>query len=136
MKLTGEVRKGRLLIDPASLAIAMREYDGKRVTVDIEPVKSIRSQQANRRYWGVLVPLAGDFLGKTRDVPLSKDQIHYVLVSAFAGCDETPLGLVPVRTSSMTTAQFATYCERVQAWLAQQGYHVPEQGEAFEEGAA
>jgi hypothetical protein len=128
VKLSGEVRKGQLVIPPASLAIALREYDGQRVTVEIEREKSIRSLRANARYWSVLIPLAQDFLSKTRDVPLSKDQCHYVLVAAFAGCDETPLGLVPVRTSSMTTAQFATYCETVQVWLAENGYYVPDGG--------
>lgn len=129
MKLSGDVRDGKLVIDPVAWAIALREYEGKRVTVDIEAEKSIRSVRANARYWGCLVPLAGDFLSKTRDVPLSKDQVHYVLVAAFAGCDETPLGIVPVRTSTMTTAQFSTYCEQVQAWLAQNGYAVPDSAE-------
>jgi hypothetical protein len=126
MKFSGEVRKGKLLIDPASLAIALREFDGKRVTLEIQAEKPLRTLQANRRYWGVIVPLAGDLLGKTRDVPLSKDQVHYVLVAAFAGCDETPLGLVPLRTSTMTTAQFAAYCEAVTVWLAEHGYRVPD----------
>lgn len=129
MKLSGEVRAGKLVIAPVSWAIAMNQYNGKRVTVEIEAEKSLRSIRANARYWGVLVPLAGDLFSKTRDVPLSKDQIHYVLVAAFAGCDETPLGPAPVRTSQMTTAQFATYCERVQAWLSQAGYYVPESAE-------
>lgn len=129
MKFSGEVRAGKLLIDPASLAIACNEFNGKRVTLTLEPEKSLRSLKANARYWAVLVPLAGDFLGKTRDIPLSADQIHYVLVAAFAGCDETPLGLVPVRTSTMTTAQFSTFCEHVQAWLAENGYAVPDSAE-------
>lgn len=126
MKLSGEVKGGKLLIEPTALAIAIREYADKRVTVDIEPVKSIRSIRQNNRYWGGIVPLAGDYLSKTRDLPLSKDQIHFVLVAAFAGCEETELGLVPVKTSTMTTAQFALYCERITQWLAEKGYPLPD----------
>lgn len=113
---------------PAALAIALRAFEGQAVTVDIEKQRSARSDSQNRFYWGVLVPLAEHILSQSRDLPLSKDQVHYVLVSAFAGCDETPLGPVPVRTSKMDTSQFATYCERVQAWLADNGLYAPEHG--------
>jgi hypothetical protein len=130
VKLRGEVKQGKLVCDPASWAIAMREYEGKRVVVEIEPERDIRSLRANARYWALLVPLAGDFLSKTRDVPLGKDQVHYVLTAAFAGCDETPLGIVPVRTSTMTTAQFAEFCNRIEVWLSENGYAIPESGEA------
>lgn len=130
--MSGEVRAGKLICSPAAWAIAMREYADRRVVVTIEPERQLRSLKANARYWGVLVPLAGDFLSKTRDVPLSKMQIHFVLVSAFAGCEETPLGLAPVETHTMPSDVFSTMCERIQAWLAQNGYHVPAPGEAVE----
>jgi len=129
MKLSGVVKEGRLVIPPVSWAIAMREYEGRRVVVDIDAERSVRSVRQNNRYWGVLVPLAGDFLGKTRDVPLSKEQIHFVLTSAFLGCDETPLGMVPMSTRTLDTKQFAGYCEKVALWLMENGYHVPEPGE-------
>jgi len=129
MKFNGEVRGGKLLIDPASLAIACREYEGKRVTLEIEPEKSIRSLRQNSRYWGIIVPLASDFLSKTRDVPLSKDQTHYVLKSAFLGCEETPLGLVPMDSRSLTTSQFHAFCEAITLWLGENGYSVPESAE-------
>ena len=129
MKLSGVVKDGELVIDPVAWAIALREFAGRRVIVDIDAERSVRSIRANNRYWGVLVPLAGDFLSKTRDVPLSKEQVHFVLTSAFLGCDETPLGLVPMRTRDLDTKQFAAYCEKVALWLMENGYHVPEPGE-------
>lgn len=129
MKLSGEVRLGKLVIAPVSWAIAMNHFAGKRVTVEIEAEKSLRTVRANNRYWACLVPLAGDFLSKTRDVPLSKEQTHWVLKSAFLGCDETPLGLVPMDSRTLTTAQFSAYCEAVEAWLAQNGYSVPDSAE-------
>jgi hypothetical protein len=126
MKFPGEVKKGRLLIDAAALAIALREFEGKRVVVEIEREKSIRSIKQNSRYWGLIVPLAGDYLSKTRDVPLSRDQTHYVLKSAFLGCEETELGLIPMDSRTLTTAQFAAYCEKVTLWLSEHGYFLPE----------
>lgn len=129
MKLSGEVRQGKLLIDPTSLAIALREYDGKRVSLEIEPERPVRSIRQNARYWSCIVPLAQDFLSKTRDVPLSKDQCHYVLKSAFLGCEETPLGLVPMDSRTLTTSQFQTFCEAITVWLAENGYAVPDSAE-------
>lgn len=131
MTITGAVKNGRFVPDnPPAWVIAMREYDGGRVTVVIEPERRLRSLRANARYWGVLVPLAMHLLSRTRDVPLSKEQVHYVLVSAFAGCDETPLGLVPVPTRTMPSDKFSIFCEKVQAWLAENGYPVLGDGSA------
>lgn len=110
----------------------MAEYEGKRVLVEIDEEKERRSLRANARYWGVLVPLAGHLLSKTRDVPLSSKQVHYVLVSAFAGCDETPLGLVPVETHTMDKPTFHAFNERVALWLGENGYPVPGPGEEIE----
>jgi hypothetical protein len=126
VKLSGEVKGGRLLLDQAALTIAIRDCEGKRVTVEIAPEKPIRSLRQNSRYWGLIVPLAGDFLSKTRDVPLSAEQVHYVLKSAFLGCDETPLGLTPMDSRTLTTSQFGDFCEKVTVWLAEQGYVIPD----------
>lgn len=132
MKLEGAVTGGKLICDPVSWAIAMREFDGKPVTVEIEQKRDKRSVGANRRFWGILVPLAGHLLGQTRDVPLSKDQVKFVLCSAFLGCEETPLGLVPMRTSQLDTKQFHDFCERIEKWLGENGYAIPGEGDAME----
>lgn len=127
MKLSARVEKGRLVPDsPSAWAIAMRQYEGRHVVIDIDLRRDTRSLKANARYWSVLVPLAQDLLSKTRDVPLGKDQAHYVLVAAFAGCEVTELGPCPVKTSAMDSAQFGTFCDRVEAWLADNGYYLPE----------
>lgn len=129
MKLLGVVKNGKLECDPVAWAIALREHDGKRVVVDIEAERAARTTRQNNRYWGLIVPLASDFLSKTRDVPLSKEQVHFVLASAFLGCDETPLGLAPMSTRVLDTKQFSDYCDKVALWLGENGYAVPESGE-------
>lgn len=129
MKITGRVVGGKFQPDnPAALPIAWREFDGKPVELTIEQKRDRRSSQANRRFWGLLVPLAGHYLSQTRDVPLSKEQVKYVLCSAFLGCDETPLGLVPMRTSELDTKQFHAFCEKVERWLMEAGYAVDGDG--------
>ena len=126
MKLVGEVKGGILICDPVSWSIAMHEYEGKRVLVDIEPERPIRTIRQNARYWTLLVPLAGAYLSKTRDVPLSKEQVHFVLASAFLGCDETELGLAPMSTRVLDTKTFSGFCDRVALWLTEKGYPVPD----------
>jgi hypothetical protein len=136
LKLSGEVRAGKLIITPqSSLAIVLRQCEGKRVVIDIEPERPVRTVRANSRYWSLLVPLAGDLLSKTRDVPLSKNQVHFVLKAAFLDVIETPLGMVPVDSHNLNTKEFSEYCERIQVWLADNGYSVPEPGELLEVGA-
>jgi hypothetical protein len=135
MKIPGSVVSGKFKPDnPAALPIAFREYDGKRVTVEIEPEKTRRSTQANARYWTCLVPLAQHCLNLKRPglLPLSKDQVHAVLVSAFVGQEETELGPVPVRTRTMTKEQFHAFNEQVERWLAENQYLIPDSLDAAE----
>lgn len=121
--------------EPASWPIAMRHFEGRRVVVDIEAYRERRTDRQSRRYWGMIVPLAGDLLSKTRDIPLSKESVHYVLKSAFLGTEETPLGLVPTDSRTLTTVQFCAFCDKVELWLMENGYCIPERGEPLQVGA-
>lgn len=137
MKLTGRVVAGKFTPDlPAAWPIAMREFDGKRVTLEIEAEKSRRSTQANARYWAVLVPLAAHCLNLKRPglLPLNKDQVHALLVTAFVGSEETELGTVPVHTRTMDTKAFHRFTEQVELYLSEQGYAVPDDGEVSVSG--
>lgn len=131
MKLSGEVKGGRLVIAPVPWAIAMNEFANRRVVVEIEAEKSLRTVRANARYWTVLVPLASHHLSKKRDIQLSKDQTHWILASAFVGIVATDLGAVPKETHTLSVQEFYNFTEEVSAWLAQEGYPIPEQGESI-----
>jgi len=100
-------------------------WQGRAVLVTIEPERKRRSLRANRRYFGCIVPWAAEILSVSRDVPISSDQAHYVLKSAFLGVEETPLGPVPKRTKDLTSAEFSQYCERITAHFAAEGYQLP-----------
>lgn len=129
MKIAGKVAAGKLVCDlPAAWPIAMREMDGRRVTVEIEAERSRRTVKANAYHWAVIVPLAQHALNLKRpdQIPLSKDQTHYVLVTAFGASEETELGPVPVRSSLMDTQQFHALDEKAARWLMDLGYGIPD----------
>lgn len=111
----------------------MAQLRGRRIKVTVEPEQYRRSNKANARYWSVIVPLAGHFLSRDRNVPLSKEQVHYVLASAFVGTEESPIGVpIPCETHTLTKEQFHVFTTSVEAWLCQQGYTIPELGESIE----
>lgn len=127
MKIPGQVKEGRFVADnPAAWPIAMREWNGKKVVVEIDAQKSIRTLPQNNRYFGVLLPLFQHYLSQTRDVPLSKEQAHWVAASAFHGTDETTMGMVPKPTRTMTTKEFSEYCDKLALFLQEKGYPIPQ----------
>jgi hypothetical protein len=142
VKLAAKVDKGRVVwADPASLAITMRHFEGQPVQIEITKQTQTRSDQSNRRYFGVLLPMVRAFIDEDRKEnglpPLDwgagdewKDRLHASLVARHAGVDETPIGPVRKSTRVMTKEQFFAYTESVTRWLAEHGWYVPEQGEA------
>lgn len=145
MRLTGKMVKGRRVYDdPVSFAIANREVgEGERFEEEFDRLRERRSTRANRRYWGVLVPLARHALNLKRPglLPLNKTQTHALLVTAFLGSEETPLGPVPVATRESDTKTFHRLTSQTELWLGEQGFVIPEEHEAEraieqQEGAA
>jgi hypothetical protein len=126
--------EGQLRFDNA---MAWRGYmvrlAGRRVVVAVEAEHARRTPQHNARYWTVLVPLAREFLSRTRDIPLSKDQTHWILASAFAGTEMSALGVpIPKRTRDMTTEEFHVFCTEVEVWLAENEIPVPDKDQPLE----
>ncbi len=127
---TGELQ----LAEPLIWRAALSRLKGQVVYVIVEKLRANRSLQANRRYWGMVVPLAAEVLSVTRDIPLSSEQAHEVLKYAFMGHDDTPLGPVPRSTRNLDTAQFYEYTQKVEEWLLHSyGVVIPAAGESIEE---
>lgn len=111
----------------------MVKLQSRRVVVTVEAEQPRRTVQHNARYWAVLIPLARQLLSKTRDIPLSKEQTHWIVVSAFAGTEPSALGVpVPVPTRTMTTEQFHVLCTELEVWLTENGVPVPGDGQPLE----
>lgn len=93
----------------------VRAHKGKLIVLSLELSRNKRSSQANRRYFGVVVPVCAQILSRGRALPLSKEQTHWLLKSAFLGSEETPLGLVPKDSHTLSTEEFSEYTERIEA---------------------
>lgn len=130
----GKVDAGKLVLDdPVRWTGALARLAGQRVFLTVERERIQRTTQQNRWYWGMVVPLVADFLSQGRELPLSNDQAHYVLKSAFLGVDETPLGPVPKSTRKLSVEEFSTYCEKIVSHAAAEwGLNIPAPGERIE----
>lgn len=72
-----DVTDGRLQKNVSTkIANELKEFEGKRVEIKIQKLKSTRSQQQNRYYWAI-AKILGDELGYT------KDEMHEILKFKF-----------------------------------------------------
>lgn len=139
MHFRGHVDKRGLLIldEPGRWAGVLAAWKGRAVSVEIEAVRMQRSSAQNRWYWGVIVPAVADYLSAGRALPISRDDAHYLLRGAFLGREPSPHGLggLPKSTRTLTTDEFGTYCERIQAHAASEwALNIPSPGDGDEEG--
>jgi hypothetical protein len=130
----GHVSAGKLLLDdPVRWASTLARHAGKRLLVTLESERLQRTTQQNRWYWAMVVPLVAGYLSKGREVPLSNDQAHYVLKSAFIGVVETPLGPAPKSSRKLSIEEFSLYCDKIVSHAAAEwGMNIPAPGERIE----
>ena len=57
VKVDSEVVDGRLSKNRQSLNNALKEFEGKKITISIELAKKKRSSEQNRYYWAGVVPI-------------------------------------------------------------------------------
>jgi hypothetical protein len=127
---TGELQIAEPLVWRAYLA----RLRGQVVYVVLEKLRQTRTAQQNRRYWGMLVPLASEILSLPLDLPLSNEQTHEVLKGAFIGHLDTALGKAPKSSRSLNIEEYMAYCNRIEQWLLHDhGVVVPSAGESLEE---
>lgn len=105
----------------------LKGLKGQKVTLTISLEQPSRSSQANRYYWGVVVPLIAEHCG------YQKDELHEALKQKFLRLDAEPdeHGLVRVKsTATMTKKDFGDYLENVITWAgAEFGLNIPAPGE-------
>lgn len=117
---SGQVHEGRVeLDDKIGWAAFLGHLNDKRVILSLEPAvqRDRRSNQANRWYRGVIVPMCAAYFSVGRIVPISPDQAHDVLARSFYGVEETPIGSVRKKTSLMDSKEFAEYCDKIVAHM-------------------
>jgi len=105
---------------------AIQSFNDKDVIISFSKPKKSRSNNQNRFYWGVVLPLVQSGLVDATGELRSVDNIHYkILLPLFAPTNEminkdTGESLNERLTSSeMTTTQFCEYILEVQKWGAE-----------------
>lgn len=115
--------------DPSAWRAACARHKGRSVWVTVSRQQHLRSPNANRYYWSVVVSEIGDYIGCTRD------ETHELLKAKFLPARELELldGQTleaPPSTKTLTVEQFSEYVRSVKTWAAQfLGLSIPDPGE-------
>lgn len=121
MKFYGHQKEGRLKIEERRALFKYLKKQGDKVLViEIKPNRGRRSNQANRYYWGVVVELIRNQLQTDWGEPVSREQVHDILVYKFAS-EEKLIGIDEIirlqgSTSKMDTREFWRYVENCRLW--------------------
>lgn len=100
-------------------ALPIASKPGWRVV--IEPDERTRSGEQNRRYWAMLNEIAEKaWVGEGREKRLyPADAWHAFFAGKYIGHSEVPGGgLIPISTTTLTTAEFSDYIERIHAYAS------------------
>lgn len=136
-QIISNVEKGVLKRNKTLIKQAIESFDGKTIVITIEKAKNTRSNQQNRFYWGVVIPIIQQGLKDATGEFRSAESIHYgILLPLFAPTNEivnTDTGQVlteKISSSEMTTSQFMDFVVSVQQWAAEfLGVDVPNPNE-------
>jgi len=105
---------------------AIKTFNNKDVVISFSKPKKNRSNNQNRYYWGLVLPLIQNGLLEATGELRSVDNIHYkILLPLFAPINEivnkdTGECITERLTSSdLTTTQFCEYIIEIQKWSAE-----------------
>ena len=114
--------RGVLLLEqPVTYRSHIARLKGKRVEVTVRRYREQRSNEANRFYWGCVVPLLAEEFG------YEKLEMHEVLAMHFLRIEDCPITGAPrrKRTPDTDTAEFAAYTDSCIRLAAEHGIVVP-----------
>jgi hypothetical protein len=101
---------------------------GKSVVVTVKQERATRSSQANRYYWGVVVPLIAEHLGYTNDE--MHEALKYKFLRTEAECAASDLPKIR-SSAALSTKEFGEYVDSVVTWAgADFGLNIPAPNEA------
>lgn len=112
------------------LSEQIKELPGKHVTLTLSVREKPRSNNANRYYWGVVIPLITAFFRGHGNYVDDEDTHEFLKlrVGKLAQVIVLPDGEVVKglgSTAKLTTAEFEQYLERIRAWAAEYSMIVP-----------
>lgn len=139
LTIISTVKDGRLT-KQNSLDVAkyLSNLNGKRVEITIQKLRSKRSNQQNRFYHGVVIPIAQDAFRELGYI-MTKEETHEWIKSKFiepkpmANKDGEFIGNFRPTTTDMTKTEFMDYIQQIQIWFAQTlGVTIPDPGQQTE----
>lgn len=113
---------GRLAIEqPSAFRAYVSRLKGKRVEVIVRRYLEQRTSEANRYYWGIVVPILAEELG------YEKQEAHEVLAMRFLRIEDCPITGAPrrKRTPDTDTKEFSDYTDSCIRLAAELGIHIP-----------
>lgn len=125
----GTVTEQGELVYPAPVQALMAKclhlLAGKSVDVTVRIHRNQRSSQANRYYFGVVVPLIAEHCG------YEKDELHELLAMRFLRIEDDPVTGSPrrKRTPTCDSKEFAEYVDSCVRFGTELGVWIPAPGE-------
>jgi hypothetical protein len=120
------IREGKLFIDKAE---QFKQYlrtfpTGKRVEVSVEKLRTKRSNEQNRWYWGCILKLISEHTG---DDP---QDFHDALKAHLSPKRIVGNVIIASGTRYLDTIDFGQYCEKVRRWAAEElNINIPDSNE-------
>lgn len=143
----GSVKDGKILLPRKKFQEEVtRQFEGKRIEVTVQKKKRKRSNEQNKYYRGVVIPiLAYTFKEWNKDIEITNEIVHNWAKDRFLPMVtdwedliiKTPEGEKEMTktTTRLSTVQFMDYIALIQQWAAEFGIYIPDPNEFEFEGA-
>ncbi len=124
--LRGRVESGKLIgLNKDRYHKALKAFEGKPLELVLRHIRTPRSDQQNKYYWGVVVEILSNELG------YSKDDLHYALREKFLNIFAKDTLRIPKSTTDLSTVEFEVYMTDVRRWAVEfLNISIPTPGEA------
>jgi hypothetical protein len=124
---TGHVENGKLIYDaPHKFTSHLETLEGKKVEITVRKLRTQRSQEANRYYWGIVLKVMSDYTG------YDSEDCHEILKRKFLTIDRGTEHERSLSTAKLSSEDFWKYLEDVKNYLGMLGLYVPEPNEVTE----
>jgi len=126
IQIRTSVLNGKFKRNINQIVDAVSGFEGKDCLFTIERIKKNRSNQQNKFYWGVCLPLVQNGLKEATGEYRTMENIHYnILLKMFApekeliNIESGEVISEKISSSEMSTTEFMEYILEIQRWSAE-----------------